>query len=371
MVFVTDIFKHSATFINRKAERSLVFGFKILIFNTIIKFQFVSQFINLSQAWHTFQAVFFYFLCCLICPCMRVAAIDIGSNAIRLQVSTIVRYNERDTIKNLEYVRFPLRLGQDVFSEGRILPETEERFIKLMTAFRLLLDLYEVAAYRVCATSAFREAANGVGIATRTFEEVGIPLEIISGEEEANLVNRAIFKFLDEKSYLHIDVGGGSTELNLYVGHTKVASESFQLGSVRNMQHVDFPEAWVRLEQWISDYVKKEYYPVTAIGTGGNISKLFDLAGVKNKKNRSINLGELTTVHFQISRMSVEERISQLMLNPDRADVIVPASEIYLHVMQKAKAKKIIVPDLGLKDGIIETLYDKLKDQIPNIRISN
>lgn len=296
---------------------------------------------------------------------MRIAAIDIGSNAIRLQVSTILRYNKRDTIKSLEYIRFPLRLGQDVFSEGRILPETEEKFIKLMGAFKTLLDLYEVAGFRVCATSAFREAENGVQIAIRTFEEVGIPLEIIDGDEEANLINRAIFKFLDEKTYLHIDVGGGSTELNLYVQHQKIASQSFQLGSVRNMKHAEFPEAWVKLEEWIGSHIQKEHQPVTAIGTGGNIAKLFELSSTKNKKARSINLGELSTVHFMVSRMSLEERISQLMLNPDRADVIVPASEIYLHVMQKAKAKKVIVPDLGLKDGILDTLYERLKDQMP------
>lgn len=298
---------------------------------------------------------------------MRVAAIDIGSNAIRLQVSTIVRYNERDTIKNLEYVRFPLRLGQDVFSQGKILEATEEKFVKLMKAFKMLLDLYEVASYRVCATSAFREAANGALIATRVFEECGMPLEIISGEEEANLVNRAIFKFLDEKNYLHIDVGGGSTELNLYVNREKVATHSFQLGSVRNMSLAEFPEAWVKLEKWISEEVKKEFYPITAIGTGGNINKLFDLSTVKNKKAKSITLGELSAVHFFISRMSIDERIHQLMLNPDRADVIVPASEIYLHVMQKARAKKIIVPDLGLKDGIIESQYEMVKDRIPHI----
>lgn len=302
---------------------------------------------------------------------MRLAAIDIGSNAIRLQVSTLLRYNERDTIKSLEYIRFPLRLGQDVFSEGKILPETEERFMRLMGAFKTLLDLYEVVAFRVCATSAFREAENGSKIAARVFEEVGLPLEIISGDEEANLVNRAIFKYLDEKTYLHIDVGGGSTELNLYVEHKKVASQSFQLGSVRNMKHAEFPEAWVLLEDWIAKNIHKEYFPVTAIGTGGNISKLYDLATTKNKKIHSINLGELSAVHFLVSQMSLEERMSTLMLNPDRADVIVPASEIYLHVMQKAKAKRIIVPDLGLKDGIIETLYDQVKGQVPNIRTSN
>jgi exopolyphosphatase/guanosine-5'-triphosphate,3'-diphosphate pyrophosphatase len=302
---------------------------------------------------------------------MRVAAVDIGSNAIRLQVSSIVRYNERDTIKNLEYERFPLRLGQDVFKEGRILEETEEKFVKLMKAFKMLLDLYEVSAYRVCATSAFREAANGSQIALRVFEECGMPLEIISGDEEANLINKAIFKFLDEKSYLHIDVGGGSTELNFYFNREKIASESFQLGSVRNMTLAEFPEAWVKLEKWISENVSKEFFPITAVGTGGNINKLFELSATKNKKAKSISLAELSAVHFLISRMSIEERINQLMLNPDRADVIVPASEIYLHVMQKAKAKKIIVPDLGLKDGIINSQYDKVKDQIPHVLSSN
>jgi exopolyphosphatase/guanosine-5'-triphosphate,3'-diphosphate pyrophosphatase len=302
---------------------------------------------------------------------MRVSAIDIGSNAIRLQVSTIIRYNERDTIKNLEYVRFPLRLGQDVFSQGRILEATEEKFIKLMKAYKMLLDLYEVSAYRVCATSAFRESANGAQIAARVFEECGMPLEIISGDEEANLVNKAIFKFLDDKSYLHIDVGGGSTELNLYFNRQKIASESFQLGSVRNMSLDSFPEAWVKLEEWIKENVLKSYYPVIAIGTGGNINKLFELSATKNKKAKSINLAELSAVHFLISRMSIDERIHQLMLNPDRADVIVPASEIYLHVMQKAKAKKIVVPDLGLKDGIIESQYEKVKDQIPHILSPN
>jgi exopolyphosphatase/guanosine-5'-triphosphate,3'-diphosphate pyrophosphatase len=302
---------------------------------------------------------------------MRVAAIDIGSNAIRLQVSTIIRYNERDTIKNLEYVRFPLRLGQDVFSQGRILKATEEKFIKLMKAYKMLLDLYEVSAYRVCATSAFRESANGAQIAARVFEECGMTLEIISGDEEANLVNKAIFKFLDDKSYLHIDVGGGSTELNLYFNRQKIASESFQLGSVRNMSLDSFPEAWVKLEEWIKENVLKSYYPVIAIGTGGNINKLFELSVTKNKKAKSINLAELSAVHFLISRMSIDERIHQLMLNPDRADVIVPASEIYLHVMQKAKAKKIVVPDLGLKDGIIESQYEKVKDQIPHILSPN
>lgn len=298
---------------------------------------------------------------------MRLAAVDIGSNAIRLQVSSIVRYNGQNVTKNLEYVRFPLRLGLDVFSEGKIMPATAEKFVKLMTAFKLLLDLYEVEAFRVCATSAFRESANGREIAERVWNTIQLPIDIITGDEEAYLINKAIEKYLDEKNYLHIDVGGGSTELNLYVNREKIASESFRLGSVRNMQLHDFPDAWVQMEHWVDEHILPHMHPITAIGTGGNISKLFDLATQKNKKGKSISLGELSNVHFLVSRMSIEERISQLMLNPDRADVIVPASEIYLHIMQKAKAKKILVPDLGLKDGIIATLLDRVKDQIPSV----
>lgn len=295
---------------------------------------------------------------------MRLAAVDIGSNAIRLQVSTVVRYNGRDTIKNLEYIRFPLRLGEDVFRQGRIGPETAEKFVRLMSAYKTLLDLYEVRDFRVCATSAFREAQNGQELALRVFEETGLPLEIISGAEEADLVNRAIFRVLDEKNYLHIDVGGGSTELNLYRDRQKIATESFPLGSVRNMSRTGFPENWVKLEQWMEDHAVRDLSPLTAVGTGGNINKLYELAQVKNKKQRSITLSELSTVHFMVSGMSVEERIHQLMLNPDRADVIVPASEIYLHVMRVARAKKIIVPDLGLKDGIIGLLHDRHRDAI-------
>jgi exopolyphosphatase/guanosine-5'-triphosphate,3'-diphosphate pyrophosphatase len=271
----------------------------------------------------------------------------------------------------LEYIRFPLRLGQDVFSTGRISEETEEKFIRLMSAYRMLLDLYEVSAFRVCATSALREAENGAEIATRVFEQAGLPLEIISGEEEAELINLALYKYIDEKTYLHVDVGGGSTELNLFVDKKKMASQSFRLGSVRNMDNGRLPDEWLKLDFWIKENIAKDHFPVTAIGTGGNINKLFELATVKNKKNKSITLAELNHVHLFISQMSVEERIHQLMLNPDRADVIVPASLIYLHVMQMAKSKKIVVPDLGLKDGIIHSQYLKVKDQIPNYHSPN
>lgn len=297
---------------------------------------------------------------------MRIAAVDIGSNAIRLQVSSLIRYNGRDSIKNLEYIRFPLRLGQDVFRLGRIEPDTADRFVRLMQSFRILLDLYEVAAFRACATSAFRDALNGPEIAKRVLNETGIVIDILSGDEEAALLGLALSRFIDERCNLHIDVGGGSTELNLYYNREKIASSSFNLGSVRQMAGPAAAKAWIEVEEWLKKHLLPEYLPVLAIGTGGNISKLYDLYPGKKKKQKSLSLAELQAVHLMVSRMTIDDRIHQLMLNPDRADVIVPASEIYLQTLHLAGAKKILIPELGLRDGIIETQYRKVKDLIPS-----
>jgi exopolyphosphatase/guanosine-5'-triphosphate,3'-diphosphate pyrophosphatase len=323
--------------------------------------------IGLSRFWG--KAIFFTFFA--IQFSMRIAAVDIGSNAIRLQVSTLIRYNGKDTIKNLEYIRFPLRLGQDVFNSGSVLPQTAEKFVALMKAFSIMLDLYEVSAYRVCATSAFRDAKNGPELAKRTLAETGIQIDVISGEEEAALLGLALSRFVENGTFIHIDVGGGSTELNIYNDKEKLASESFKLGSVRNMSSGISTSEWLHMESWLKKNMHHLPMPVTAIGTGGNISKLYDLCGLKKKKLKSLTLSELQEVHLMVSRMSVEERIHQLMLNPDRADVIVPASEIYLQTMQLAKAKKIVIPDLGLKDGILETQYQIVKDQIPTYSSPN
>ena len=323
--------------------------------------------IGLSRFWG--KAIFFTFFA--IQFSMRIAAVDIGSNAIRLQVSTLIRYNGKDTIKNLEYIRFPLRLGQDVFNSGSVLPQTAEKFVALMKAFSIMLDLYEVSAYRVCATSAFRDAKNGPELAKRTLAETGIQIDVISGEEEAALLGLALSRFVENGTFIHIDVGGGSTELNIYNDKEKLASESFKLGSVRNMSSGISTSEWLHMESWLKKNMHHLPMPVTAIGTGGNISKLYDLCGLKKKKLKSLTLSELQEVHLMVSRMSVEERIHQLMLNPDRADVIVPASEIYLQTMQLSKAKKIVIPDLGLKDGILETQYQIVKDQIPTYSSPN
>ena len=288
---------------------------------------------------------------------MKLAAIDIGSNAIRFQVSTVLDHSPQLLFKKLEYVRFPLRLGHDVFSTGRISAKSIEKFKKLMKAFRLLIELYEVEDYMFCATSAMREAENGLSLVNQVQEEIGIGIHIIDGNREAEFVNRAIHSYLSNKTYLHIDVGGGSTELNLYVGGKKIRTRSFKVGSVRVLEGTDSPIVWQDMERWVKENIKKSYGRVTAVGTGGNISKIFELA--LTKPGKTISIKKVKQIRDMIEGYSIEQRVYKLQMNPDRADVIIPASDIYLKVMEWAHAGNILVPEVGLKDGIIFHLYEK------------
>ncbi len=288
---------------------------------------------------------------------MKLAAIDIGSNAIRFQVSTVLESNEGILFKKLEYIRFPLRLGHDVFTSGRISPQSQAKFKKLMKAYKLLLELYEVEDSMFCATSAMREADNGQDLADEIFRELQITIHIIDGDREAELINRAIHSYLTDKTYLHIDVGGGSTELNLYTGGKKIKTRSFKIGSVRVLERNDSPEVWQEMESWIRSEVRKEYGKVTAVGTGGNISKIFELARLRPGKTMSINrVRELRTM---VADLTIDERIYKLQMNPDRADVIIPAADIYTRVMEWAHAASILVPDVGLKDGMMLLLLER------------
>ena len=288
---------------------------------------------------------------------MKLAAIDIGSNAIRFQVSTVLDSSPTLLFKKLEYVRFPLRLGHDVFTTGRISDKSIDKFKKLMTAFKLLVDLYEVDDYMFCATSAMRESENGIALAQQVANELGVTIHIIDGNREAELINRAIHSFLTEKTYLHIDVGGGSTELNLYVKGKKIKTRSFKIGSVRVLERNDSPVMWEDMEHWVKEHIKKSFGKVTAVGTGGNISKIFELA--KMKPGKTISLQKVKDIREMIEGLSLEERIYKLQMNPDRADVIIPASGIYIQVMEWANASSILVPEVGLKDGIMMYLYEK------------
>lgn len=292
---------------------------------------------------------------------MKFAAVDIGSNAIRFQITKVLEYKGVVSFKKVEYVRFPLRLGQDVFKNNRISPEKEAKFIKLMHTFKMFFELYEVDDYKICATSAMRESENGRTIVQKVEDQLGLKIDIIDGDKEAELINMVLYNELDEKSYIHIDVGGGSTELNIFVNREKIAAHSFKIGSVRRLNGLDSPKEWEKMKDWIDDNIKKKYLPICAIGTGGNIGKIYDLAKLSRAREArpTIPLKKIEEVQKNIEKLSLEERIHVLMLNPDRADVIIPASDIYITAMQWAEAKEMLVPELGLKDGLIQMLYNK------------
>lgn len=288
---------------------------------------------------------------------MKLAAIDIGSNAARLQISTVLHNDDVVSFKRVEYVRFPLRLGHDVFNYGELTAESEARTAKLMQVYKLLMELHEVEDYLACATSAMRESTNGQEVAKRIEASTGIKIHIIDGKKEAELINNVVVQAIDDRQFIHIDVGGGSTELNLYKNREKINSKSFKIGSVRLLEGKEVKGAWRKIEDWVEENVDSSE-EVVAVGTGGNISKLFNLASKTSELETS--RAEIERIRNYIAEFSQEDRINKLRLNADRADVIVPAADIYTSVMRWAGASKIIVPDLGLKDGIIQLVYNQL-----------
>lgn len=290
---------------------------------------------------------------------MKFAAIDIGSNAARLQISSVLENEGVISFKRIEYVRFALRLGHDVFSDGMISPESEVRIFKLMHAYKLLMDLHEVKDYAICATSAMREASNSSEIITRIHKILDMKIQLIDGSREAELINDVVVQSLHpKKNYLHIDVGGGSTELNIYRHREKLASKSFKIGSVRLLEGTEKEGDWEKMKNWISQQKELISGDIEAIGTGGNIAKLFNLSKPAAEE-KSMTFDALFEMAAYVGSFSFEDRVNKLRLNTDRADVIVPAASIYLTAMEMGGCKSILVPDLGLKDGIIQMLYDR------------
>jgi exopolyphosphatase/guanosine-5'-triphosphate,3'-diphosphate pyrophosphatase len=287
---------------------------------------------------------------------LKLAVIDIGSNAIRFQLTSVLENGGQPFFKKVEYVRFPLRLGNDVFTTGKIGLESEVKFIKLMQTYKNLIDLYEVDAYLACATSAMREAENGKEIVYKVKNLIGLDIEIIEGGKEAEIIGNAIISYIDYRNYVHIDVGGGSTEINIYVKQEKIATKSFQIGSVRKLENGNTSAGWKDMKKWVKKSTEG-LTKITAIGTGGNINKIFELA--TEKQALTITIEEIRRVKATIETYTMEEREIALRMNSDRADVIIPATEIYLGVMEFAGADKIIAPDVGLKDGMISLLYQQ------------
>lgn len=289
---------------------------------------------------------------------MRLAVVDIGSNAIRCQITKILRHSNQVNFKKVEYIRYPIRFGEDVFKRNEIGKVKEEKFYKLMHALKLLFEVYDVDDYMICATSAMRESRNGREIANNVEKNIGLHINIIDGETEAEYINKVVYSSLDEKNYLHIDVGGGSTEINFYANKENLISNSFQVGSVRRLNNADTPEMWAEMQNWLTQNIPTDVGPITAIGTGGNIDKIYSLSKTKSKTREISRFAIEKTINF-VKKYSLEERINILMLNPDRADVIVPASEIYLSAMKWGHATKMVVPDVALKDGMIQILFQK------------
>jgi len=291
---------------------------------------------------------------------MKIAAIDIGSNAARMQISKVLENDGQISFKKVEYVRFALRLGHDVFNDGEISPESEVRIFKLLNAYKLLMDLHEVKDYLICATSAMREASNSDAVVTRIHKILDMKIHIIEGTKEAELINDVVVKALDDANYLHIDVGGGSTELNIYSQRKKVASRSFKIGSVRTLENKEKEGDWNRMKKWVASNIDVNTANITAVGTGGNINKLFNISP-NHEGETSMTFEELNRLKEYVGSFTYEERINKLRLNADRADVILPAAQIYLSAMKWSGAKNIIVPDLGLKDGIIKMVYERIQ----------
>lgn len=290
---------------------------------------------------------------------LRYAAIDIGSNAVRLLIADISK-NEKGvyTYRKNTLVRVPLRLGDDAFLDQKISPKKTEELVKTLVAFKNLMDVYHVSAYLACATSAMREAQNGSQIIKKVKKEASIDLEIIEGQREAKIIYaNHIEQNLDtKKNYLYIDVGGGSTELSVFVNKQLHASKSFNIGTIRILDNQDKEETWTEMKNWVKSHTK-DLKNLAGIGTGGNINKLFRISGEKD--DMPLSFLKLKAIYNELIGYSLKERISVLKLNPDRADVIVPACEIYLTIMKWTGVKQIFVPRVGMVDGIINLLIEE------------
>lgn len=290
---------------------------------------------------------------------MNFAAIDIGSNAIRLLISNVYEVNNAPVFRKISLVRVPIRLGEDVFSVGRISEKNITRLVKAMSAFKNLIEVYDVISYKACATSAMRDAINKDEVLEKVKNESGIDINIIGGKLEAEIIfSNHVTDFLDDKNaYLYIDIGGGSVELTLTVKNKRIASQSFNLGTVRQLKDNAPKEEWANLKKWIKNYTKG-FKPLIGIGTGGNINKLNRLINDK-ESDRSISLKKLKELDAYLNSYTLQERIEILNLNPDRADVIIPASKTVINIMKIAGISKMIVPQLGLSDGIVHLLYEE------------
>ncbi len=294
---------------------------------------------------------------------MKLAAIDIGSNAARLLISEVTELEKGNLQFNkLNLIRVPLRLGFDVFETGEISKQKINKVVETIKAYKHLLSIYDVKYLKACATSAMREARNAQEIIRKVKLETGIEIKVISGDEEASYIyENHIAENLDkEHSYLYIDVGGGSTELTFFSEGKLEFKESFNIGTIRLLKGLVEEKHWDEMKEFIK-LGTKDHTDVIAIGSGGNINKVFSLS--KRKEGKPLSLELLRDYYRELNSFTVEERMQKYSLREDRADVIVPALQIYVNVMRWAVIDEIFVPKIGLADGLIHMLYDEIKEK--------
>lgn len=287
----------------------------------------------------------------------KYAAIDIGSNAMRLLITNVVEQEGKETQFNKSaLIRVPIRLGQDAFTVGEISPENIDRMVDAMTAFKLLMKVYKIEKYKACATSAMREAYNGKEVVEIIKEKSAIDIDIIDGKVEAAIIASSDLHSLlsNDKTYLYVDVGGGSTEFSLFSNGKMVTSKSFKNGTVRLLNNMVNEVVWQEIEKWIKTTCEP-YDNITLIGSGGNINKIHKLS--EKQQDRPLSYVYLTSQYQYLNSLTYEQRIAELGLNTDRADVIIPATQIYLNAMKWSGARQIYVPKIGLSDGIVKAMY--------------
>lgn len=287
---------------------------------------------------------------------LHFAAIDIGSNSVKLLIESVPAGGAAELLTKVLMVRVPLRLGEDVFTQGAVSPEKERKLLSLMKAFHYLMGVYEVTAYRACATSAMRDAVNGPVVVQDTEDETGIPIEIIDGNEEASIIFRSGITDLEETkgNCAFVDVGGGSTEITLIARGRMAVSRSFDIGTVRILNRAVQPDTMDRFHAYLTQ-LAETYGPLNLIGSGGNINKLYKLGG--NPKSGRLSVITLMNLYTSLSKLRPAERVRKYKLKPDRADVIVPAAEIFLNIADYLHSKYVYVPTIGIADGIITLLY--------------
>jgi exopolyphosphatase/guanosine-5'-triphosphate,3'-diphosphate pyrophosphatase len=292
---------------------------------------------------------------------MRLAAIDIGSNAARLLISDVTTEYGKPEFSKINLVRVPLRLGFDVFANREIPEEKTEMIIQTLKAYRHLCQAYKVDHIKAAATSAMRDAVNANAVLDRVLRETGIGIEVISGSYEATLIyENHIAENLDkEHAYLYIDVGGGSTELTFFAGNKLIFSSSFNIGTIRLLKEQVTDEQWENMKEFIKRETRHYADQIIAIGSGGNINKVFSLS--KRKEGKPLSLEHLKDYYKEFSSFSLPDRMRLYKLREDRADVIVPALQIYINTMRWANAPEIYVPKIGLADGLIQHLYADLR----------